>query len=161
MRKFATILGLVLGLFAGVLALAQPVYNWTGTETLKATTNFGTIADISLNQVRNTHGYSTVATGTTVTSTPTSAVSYLVAIGAITTWNITLPNPAQDGFLFNACNGTGSNFTSNVTVTANASGTQNQTLAQSFSSQSINAGVCAAWLYTSSVATAGTWYRMR
>ena len=115
------------------------------------------IQTVTLNQARNAVGHALVAAGTTVTSAPTNAVAELIADGAITTWNITLPNPAYDGEQFIAANGTGSSFTSNVTVTA-ATTPQNQTLAQSYSSQSISAGASAQWAFDFASLT---WYRVR
>jgi hypothetical protein len=115
------------------------------------------IQTVTLNQIRNASGHSLVATGTTVTSAPTNVVGNLIATGAITTWNVTLPNPAFDGEVFQAVNGTGSTFTSNVTVTA-ATTPQSQTLAQSYSSQTINAGAAAEWTFD---LASLTWYRIR
>ena len=115
------------------------------------------IQTVTLNQARNAVGHALVAAGTTVTSVPTNAVAELIADGAITTWNVTLPNPAYDGEQFIAANGTGSSFTSNVTVTA-ATTPQNQTLAQSYSSQSISAGASAQWAFDFASLT---WYRVR
>lgn len=115
------------------------------------------ITTITVNQIRNAVGHALVATGTTVTSAPANTVGCLVADGAITTWNITLPNPAFDGESFCAANGTGSTFTSNVTVTA-ATTPQNQTLAQSYSGQSISAGASAQWIFDYASLT---WYRVR
>jgi hypothetical protein len=115
------------------------------------------IQTITLNQARNAMGHA-LATGTgTTTSTPANTVAALIGTTAITTWNITLPNPAFDGESFIAANGTGSTYTTNVTVTAGTT-PQNQTLAQSYSSQSISAGASAQWIYDGA---ALTWYRIR
>lgn len=113
---------------------------------------------VTLNQVRNSTGHALVAAGTTVTSAPTNIVDNLIAIGAITTWNVTLPNPAYDGELFAVVNGTGSSFTTNTTVTA-ATTPQNQTLANSFSSQTLAASGGSAE-FTFDFASL-TWYRVR
>lgn len=159
MRKWL-IAGAIAVALAGV-ALAQQLTftNLTGAETwvvsLGGPGGSGVFA--SINQVRNTTGYQTVAAGTTVNSAPTNAVGNLIAIGAITTWSVTLPNPAYDGQDFQITNGTGSSFSSNTTVTATTS-PQNQTLSQTYSSQTLSAGASAEWLYVNSTST---WYRMR
>lgn len=116
------------------------------------------IQTVTLNQIRNATGHALVATGTTVNSTPTNVVDNLIATGAITTWNITLPNPAYDGEIFAAVNGTGSAFTSNTSVTAGTT-PQNQTLNNAVSSATLAAnggGV----EFTFDLASL-TWYRVR
>ena len=148
-----------LGLTALVLAQTTPIFNLLGTETFVVTLGSGSSIPVQLNVVRNSAGVTTVATGTTVNSVPTLATSYLVAIGAITTWGVTLPNPANDGQLFCVTNGTGSTFSSNTSVTA-ATTPQSQTLAQSYSSQSLSAGASACWSYVGPTNT-GIWYRNR
>lgn len=136
------------------LFIASP----TGLEQINVYGSGPQIETVYLNQIRNAAGHQLVATGTTVTSAPPNSVGYLIAKGTITTWNVTLPNPAYDGELFSVANGTGSAFTSNVTVTANASGSQAQVLNTSYSGQSIAA--------TSSVQfqfdlASLTWYEIR
>jgi hypothetical protein len=167
MRKW--IIGLGALVFAGcIAALAQVpglyIASPTGLEQINvlvestgtAVTN-PQIQTVTINQVRNSSGHALVSTGTTVTSTPTNIVGNLIATGAITTWNVTLPNPAYDGEMFQVVNGTGSSFTSNVTVTAGTT-PQNQVLAQSFASQSISAGAAAEWTFD---LASLTWYRIR
>jgi len=116
------------------------------------------IQTVTLNQIRNATGHALVPTGTTVTSTPANVVDNLIATGAITTWNVTLPNPAYDGELFAVVNGTGSSFSSNTTVTA-ATTPQNQTLANAYSSQTLSANGGSAE-FTFDLASL-TWYRVR
>ena len=116
------------------------------------------ILTVTANMLRNTTGYALVGTGTTVTSTPSASVNELIATGAITTWNVTLPNPAADGQLFEVVNGTGSAFTTNVTVTAGTT-PQNQTLANTFTSQTLAANGGSAEF--SFVLPTLTWYRVR
>lgn len=115
-------------------------------------------ASVTLNQVRNATGHALVATGTTVNSTPTNIVDNLIATGAITTWNVTLPNPAYDGELFAVVNGTGSSFTTNTSVTVGST-PQAQVLPQTYSGQTLAAnGGSAEWTFD--LATL-TWYRVR
>lgn len=110
---------------------------------------------VTLNTIRNTTGYQTVGTGGTVNSTPTNAVNNLIATGAITTWNVTLPASPADGQLFAVVNSTAAAFTTNTTVTANAG----QTLAVAYASQTLGAnGGGAEWQYQASNTT---WYRVR
>src|SRR5271163_1638181 len=70
------------------LVIASP----TGLEQLRVDNGGSMLPIITLNQARNAVGHALVATGTTVTSAPTNVVDELIAIGAITTWNVTLPN---------------------------------------------------------------------
>src|SRR5438309_10050252 len=49
------------------------------------------------NLMRNSSGYQLVATGGTVNTTVTQSVGKLIATGAITTWNVTLPSSPFDG----------------------------------------------------------------
>lgn len=161
-------LGIVAAIAAGTAVLAQIpglfIASPTGLEQINVTVpSTGTavtspqIASITVNQIRNATGKLLVGTGTTVTSTPTNATGCLIATGAITTWNITLPNPAYDGEDFCVTNGTGASFTTNTTVTAAAT-PQVQTLAQAFSAQTVAAGASVQWIFDLPTLT---WYRMR
>lgn len=150
---------LALALAGGAIAQQLTFYNLTGAETFVVSIGGigGQSTYATINQVRNSSGHQLVATGTTVASAPTNAVGNLIATGAITTWNVTLPNPAFDGEVFSVVNGTGSSFSSNTTVTATTT-PQNQTLAQTYSSQTLSAGASAEWQYDYATLT---WYRMR
>lgn len=135
----------------------------SGTEKLKATCNSGSYCDLLVNHVRNTSGYLLVAGGTTITTTPNWYAAQLIAIGAITTWSINLPNPAPDGMQFTITNGTGSSFTSNTTVQT-TTGAQTQTLNASYASQTLGSFGSAGWQFTCTVVAnciAGTWYRIQ
>src|ERR1700761_1264954 len=122
MRNIRTLLAGAALLALASAALAQTATTLTapgtlsGTEKLKATCNQGSYCDILVNHVRNTAGYITVPTATTLNTAPNWYTSQVTAIGPITTWNITLPNPAPDGMQFTVTNGTGSTFSSNTTV---------------------------------------------
>ena len=163
------IIGAVLGLAAlcGIAIAQVPglfIASPTGLEQINVLVpSTGTvvtspqITSIPVNQIRNAVGHGLVAAGTTVTSAPANTVGCLIADGAITTWNITLPDPAFDGENFCVANGTGSSFSSNTTVTATTT-PQNQTLAQSYSGQSISAGASAQWIFDYASLT---WYRVR
>lgn len=135
-------------LCAGVMfALAQttPIRNFTGNETMRLTLGSGSAIDVTLSQVRNTRGISPIATGTTVNVSPSAVVGYLVASGAITTLNVTLPNPADKGQLFYIANGHSAALTG---INAFAStGTQTQTLNASYSSQTLSPSSAVGWIY--------------
>jgi hypothetical protein len=144
------------------LALAQQLtqQSLTGNETWTVSTGGpgGSGFFVTVSQMRNTTGYQTVGAGATVASAPTSAVNNLIATGAITTWNVTLPNPAFDGELFSVTNSTAAAFTTNTTVTASTS-PQNQVLAVAYSAQTLAAnGGGAEWQFQLSNLT---WYRVR
>lgn len=145
---------LALGLGA---ALAQPFTSFSDGTTVKGTTGFGSIIDIPVRQIQNGVGFNSVAAGTTVASTGDNTQGYLVAIGAITTWSATLPNPAYSGQKWCITNGTGSAFTTNTSVTALTT-PQNQTMAATFASQTLAAGSSACWLYRQ---TDRVWYRIQ
>ena len=51
----------------------------------------------TIQALRNATGYSLITTGTTVNTSVSQASAKVMAGGAITTWNITLPSPAYDG----------------------------------------------------------------
>src|SRR6266705_5084467 len=69
------------------------------------------------NLMRNSSGYQLVATGGTVNTTVPQTTGKLIATGAITTWNVTLPASPFDGeTVAIACPG----GTATVAVTANA-----------------------------------------
>jgi hypothetical protein len=150
--------GVAIAALTATLAIGQQPLNFTGNETWVVNTASGSGVPISLNQARNGTGYQTVAGGGTVASTPTNAINNLIAIGAITTWNVTLPNPAFDGELFSVVNGTAAAFTTNVTVTV-VNTPQNQTLFGAFTSNTLLAnGGGAEWQFQLSNLT---WYRVR
>jgi hypothetical protein len=151
-----------LGILAGAVGAALGQAGWyqitspAGTELVQVNVPASAYQNyVFLNQIRNTTGYQTVPTGGTVNSTPTNAVNNLIAIGAITTWNVTLPAGVSDGQLFAVVNSTAAAFTTNVTVTANAG----QTLAVAYAAQTLAAnGGGAEWQYSASNTT---WYRVR
>ena len=158
MRKLLILAGL---LCAGAIAFAQttPLYNLTGNETVVATLTSGSSITIPLNQIRNTNGVSPLGTGTTVNASPTGATGYLVATGAITTLNMTLPNPAYGGQTQFVSSDNGNITALNTTVVA---GTQTQTLNTAFSGL-ITPASPIGWVYhtLSTTPTTGTWYRIR
>ena len=159
MRKWMLMgIGAAFAALITTLALGQQALNFTGNETWQVNTASGSGASMSLNQSRNTTGYQTVGAGATVASAPTNAVNNLIATGAITTWNVTLPNPAFDGELFSVVNSTAAAFTTNTTVTA-ATTPQNQSLAVAYSGSTLTAnGGSAEWQFQLSNLT---WYRVR
>lgn len=97
-----------LALIAGV-ALAQVpglfIASPTGLEQINvlvpstgtAVTN-PQIQTVTINQIRNSQGYTLVAAGTTVTTQVAGTASVLLATGAITTWNVNFPTAPSDGF---------------------------------------------------------------
>lgn len=151
------------GALAFALAQTTPLYNLNHalmTVNLGLPSGSGITEPISA--LTNTGGASPVGAGGTVTNAATLNAAYLIATGAITTWAVTLPNPAYQGSKFCVANGTGSSFTSNTTVTAPAGGTQTQTLNTTYNSQSLSAGASACWVfYLGLTGSTGTWYRVQ
>ena len=164
MRKLS-LLGLALaGVLLAPLAIAQvpglpAVY--TGNELVRITTVAGSTGNTTFNHLRNSQGYTvTTATGAAVV-TPDNRTSLLVVNSAPTTLAVSLPNTAYDGGNFCIANATAAALTTNVTVTAPV-GTQTQTLAVAYASQTIAANggrVCWLFVATNSTGSTGTWYR--
>ncbi len=157
--------GVALGLTALVLAQTTPIYNWLGTETFRITLGSGSGTSIDFNTVRSTRSASPLGAIAIANVSPTGAIptfGTLLATGTITTLNVTMPNPSNDGQQVCITNGTGSNFSSNTNVaTLPSGGTQTQTMAVAVSSASINAGVSACWVFklNPGSTTTGVWYR--
>ena len=143
---------------AGAIAWAQntPIYNLSGNETFLITLESGSSIRIPIDQLRNTVGISPVGAGTTVNSSPAGGVGYLVGTGAITTWHITMPNPAYKGQVFYLVNGTATAY-SNVNVNA-TTGTQTQTLQAAFLAQPLVPASPVGWIYDY---TGSKWYRIQ
>lgn len=91
---------IALGLLAGV-ALAQVpglfIASPTGLEQINVLGSGPQIETVTINQIRNSQGYTLVAAGTTVTTQVANTVSILLATGAITTWNVNFPTAPADG----------------------------------------------------------------
>lgn len=94
-------LGGIAALLIGGVALAQTIVtqNLTGNETVLFQSGGvgGQTGATTVNALRNATGYIAVATGTTVNTTVPNTASKAVGIGAITTWNVTLPTTPFDG----------------------------------------------------------------
>lgn len=86
-------LGLLIGLS---LASAQSIINQNpgATDTVNVAIGGpgGTGYPTTIQALRNAFGHTLVAGGTTVNTSASNAAALLIATGAITTWNITLPN---------------------------------------------------------------------
>lgn len=116
------LLGGFAALLFGSLAWAQTLVtqSLTGNEIVLFQTvgPGGTGGFTTVNALRNATTYAFVPTGTTVSTTITPTVAKLLASGAITTWNITLPTTPFDGQMLEiACPG---GTASTVAVTAGA-----------------------------------------
>ncbi len=167
MRWKPTILGglTVVGLIAFAAAQTTPIFNWLGTETFRITLGSGSGVNIDLNTVRSTMSASPLGATTIANVSPLGGVptfGTLLATGAITTVNVTMPNPANDGQRVCITNGTGSNFSSNTNVaTVPSGGVQTQTMAVAVASASVNAGVSACWVFklNPGSTSTGVWYR--
>lgn len=109
LRTVATLLAIAIlaGVFLGV-ALAQVpaslIASPTGNEQINVlppstggVITSPNIVSVTINQIRNSNGYTLVAAGTTVATQATNAAAVYLAIGAITTWNVTFPTAPEDG----------------------------------------------------------------
>lgn len=123
----------------------------TGTLTIAPQ-----VTTVRLSQMRDSVGYVLVATGTTVNTTAPSTASKLIATGAITTWNVTLPTAPFDGQDVSiAC--PGGSATVAVTATLPASVAIVGTAFTACTSGGVAANT-AEYVYSTS---ANTWYRIQ
>ena len=91
-------IGLLIGLGANASAQTVILQNPPGTDVVQAAHGpGGTGYYTTIQALRNATGYTLVTTGTTVNTSVSQASAKVMAGGAITTWNITLPSPAFDG----------------------------------------------------------------
>lgn len=94
---------LAAGIAAAGYAIAQsaggyPIASPTGAEQIEVYSGTSPVINtVTVNQIRNTNGYLEVATGSTVNTTVPNTASKVLATGAITTWNVTLPTAPADG----------------------------------------------------------------
>lgn len=140
--------------------VAQPVAqnNVSGNECWNAGQGPGGPSQfLCINIVRNGAALTLRPTGAGAqTDTPTQQTGTLMWTGAApTTWGITLPNPAFDGEVFTI--GTDTTLTTMVTVTAGTS-PQNQTLAATYSAQTLTLSTSAAWQFNFANLK---WFRIR
>lgn len=167
MRKLlVSVCLLIAGAVGLALAQSTPIYTWLGTETFRITLGSGSGVNIDLNTVRSTVSASPVAATTTSNISPTGAMPLLgtlYATGAITTWNNTFPNPANQGQKWCLANSTGTDFTSNTSIGVAPSGTQTQTMNTTFQAQTIAAGASACWIFrfNAGSTTTGVWFRVQ
>ena len=94
MTKRQTLLaGVVIAAFAfGAAQAQQLVPNLSGNETWNCGQGPGGPSQFCTSTLmRNTTGYTLVGTGGTVNTTVAFGTAKLIATGAITTWNVTLP----------------------------------------------------------------------
>jgi hypothetical protein len=138
---------------------AQPVtqQNVTGNECWSAGQGPGGPSSyLCLNIVRNGQAFTTFSGSGAQTTAATQANATLMWTGtAPTTWTVTLPNPAFDGEIVEV--GTDTTLTTNVTVQA-ASTPQSQTMAATFTSQTVTAGASVEFRFSYPLLK---WWRMR
>lgn len=157
MRKLLIPIALALaGAIGFALAQSTPLYNLLGTETQRITLGSGSGITIPISQIQNTQGVSPIGAGTTVASSPTGLSGILVATGSITTWDVTLPNPAYNGQVVTVVADNGTITTLRVTASTSP---QTQTLNSAFS-QSLTATSPVGWAYKATSSTVGTWFRV-
>jgi len=150
-------------LAGALLALTSPAFgqaatNVSGNECWNAGQGPGgpSTGALCINLVRNGQAFTTFSGSGAFTTTATQANSTMMWTGAApTTWTITLPNPAFDGEIVEV--GTDTTLTTNVTVQT-ASTPQNQTMAATFTSQTVSAGSSAEFRFSY---TSLKWWRMR
>ena len=155
MRKY--VLAATAGLLCLAAAWAQPLtsQSLTGNEVLVIAIGGpgGPSIFTSVSQMRNAQGVTTtaLATGTlTLTNLTATLVTTAQVTGALTLNTPTLP---WDGAIFELANGSGSNNTATVTLTATGAQTVNAGAVATQANQS-----SAEWRY---VLSTNTWYRVR
>ncbi len=146
---FAALLGI-----GGLLAQSLSPLSLTGTESWVASIGGpqGNSIFLTVSEIRNTTGYvnTTVATGNLLANTNGARYFFTAAL----TGAVTLTTPAQpfDGELLEIINGTASNFTQSITLTANTGQTVN------VGAVTLNAASSAEWQY---ITPSLTWFRLR
>ena len=156
MRKYLIVVGALVALTSP--AFGQAANNVSGNECWNAGQGPGgpSTGALCINLVRNGQAFNTFSGSGAFTTAATQANSTMMWTGtAPTTWTITLPNPAFDGEIVEV--GTDTTLTTNVTVQA-ASTPQNQTMAATFTSQTVTAGSSAEFRFSFA---ALKWWRMR
>lgn len=150
---------LLAGALGWALAQSTPLYNLLGTETQQITLGSGSGITIPISQIQNTMGVSPIGAQATVVTSPTGLQGYLVAQGSITSWNISLPNPAYQGQQLFAVADNGTITTLQVTT---QTGPQTQTLNSPFS-QTLTATSPVGWTFAfnNGSSTTGKWFRIR
>jgi hypothetical protein len=155
---FAAAIALVAAAIAQVpgLFIQSPTGNEQINVLVPSTTPVMTspqITSVTINQIRNSEGYVTVAAGTTVTTQVPNNASAVIATGAITTWNFNLPLAPQDGQIVKATCPGGNVGTFALTATLPAGVT---IVGASYASCSSTTPTDAAWHYA---AASNIWYR--
>lgn len=161
MRKLGLVLGLALALASGY-ALGQSGIistTLTGNEVIVAAIGGpgGPSIFVPVAELRNVTGYATTTTATGTTPASVTAgnnatrVFYTAALTGSVTHNT--PTAPFDGQMLEIVNGTGSNFTQTITLTASGTQTVN-----SGSATNLNAGASQEWQY---IAGSTTWFRIR
>lgn len=164
-RKYhrAVVLVALFGALTGVAVVrlfAQPagvrglyLTSPTGNEQINVLGLGPQIETVTINQIRNAAGYTLVPAGTTVTTNVPNTSSIVLAMGAITTWNVNFPTAPFDGLTLKVgCPG------GNVgTLTAAATlPTGVAITGASFTACTEATPTDAAWIYA---ASANVWYR--
>lgn len=151
--------GLTALLIAGA-ALAQTIVtlNLSGNETILMQVGGvgGGSAATTVNALRNAQGYLLVATGTTVNTTVPNTASRVIATGAITTWNVTLPIVPIDGQVVEvACPG------GSATVAITATAPSGVTIVGTAFTACTSGGVAANTAEFQYSKSANVWYRIQ
>lgn len=155
--KRTLLVGALVALAGLALAQVPATFNLTGNEIVRAgLPGSGSDIAVPVYVLRNGTGYTLVATGTTVNTSATSLTKVLAAIGAITTWNVSLPSNPFDGqtILINCPGGAVGTLT--IAASPTPAGT---TLVGTNPTSCSGGGAVAsasAWLYSSSP---NKWYR--
>lgn len=142
-------------LLAGVgLAQTLSTLQLTGNESWVASIGGpqGNSFFLTVSEVRNTAGYLTtpIPSGTVLANTNAARYIFTAALtGAVT---ITTPAQPFDGEMLEAVNGTGSNFSQTITLTANTGQTVNS------GAVTLQAASSTEWQY---VLPSLTWFRLR
>ena len=139
----------------GLLAQSLSPLGLTGTESWVASVGGpqGNSIFVTVSEVRNTAGYITtpIPSGTVIANTNAARYIFTAALtGAIT---ITTPAQPFDGEMLEVVNGSGSNFTQTITLTANTGQTVN-----SGAVTTLTAISSVEWQY---VLPSLTWFRLR
>ena len=147
---------LALGLAAVAWAQAPILFNLTGLESITTTLQSGSANRVPAYVIRSGANHQLVATGTTVNTQVSAQSEEVLATGAITTWNVTLPvNPyAGEKVIVNCPGGT----VTTLAITAGATPSGTSIVGTNPTSCTSGAAAGSGWAYS---VTANTWYRFQ
>ena len=159
MKKWLIRAAVAVGLMAPLALWAQGLYtkNLTGLEIVNASLpSGGSAIQVPSYVLRSGNNHTLVATGVTVTTTSRAQDGDLIATGAITTWNVTLPASPYTGQTIRiSCPG---GDVTTLAITAAATPASTTIVGTNPTSCTAATATASTWQYSTS---ANKWYRVQ